>query len=224
MKKLILPIGLLWLVACSNNADQKATPTESSKGTTVVTDELPDKDELAPVTQVFTNLDSNFNTGSFYPSGIDSVQYAQLVKIDSGSMKEFIPYLIYNADSSLAADPYSYNYIIHQQKGKTKVSEAGPDVEIGLVDLKQNSRRRLWFSGPSSLILDAKWKSKNELLLGGVEQIDTSGYQPFVLVINVTNNHIDRWQSDEMITGQLNDVLKQKLEAQLNATKTTRAF
>lgn len=224
MKKLLLPIGLLCLVACSNNADQKAAPSDSIQGTAMVTDELPEEEKLAPVTQVFTNLDSNFNTGSFYPSGIDSVQYAQLAKIDSGNLKEFIPYLIYNADSSLAADPYSYNYIIHQQKGKTKVSEAGPDVEIGLIDLKQNTRRRLWYSGPAATILDAKWKNKNELLLGGVEQIDTSGYQPFVLVINVTNNHIDRWQSDEMLTGQLNDVLKQKLEAQLNATKTTRAF
>lgn len=224
MKKFLLPIGLFWLVACKNNTDQKASPTESSQGTTVVTDELPEEEELAPVTQVFTSLDSNFNTGSFYPSGIDSVQYAQLAKIDAGSMKEFIPFLIYNADSSLAVDPYSYNYIIHQQKGKTKVSEAGPDVEIGLVDLKQNTRRRLWFSGPAATILDAKWKSKNELLLGGVEQIDTSGYQPFVLVINVTNNHIDRWQSDEMLTGQVNDVLKKRLEAQLNAIKTTRAF
>lgn len=224
MKKLILPIGLLWFVACTNKADQQATPSDSSQGTTVVTDELPEADELAPVTQAFTNLDSSFNVGSFYPSGIDSVQFTQLSKIDSGNLREFIPYLIYNADSSLAADPYSYNYIIHEQKGKSKVSEAGPDVEIGLIDLKKNTRRRLWYSGPAAVILDAKWKNKNELLLGGVEQIDTAGFQPFVLVINVANNHIDRWQSDEMLTGQVNDVLKQKLEAQLNASRTTRAF
>jgi hypothetical protein len=224
MKKLLLPIGLFCVVACSNNADQKAAvPNDSSQGNAVIIDELPEE-ELAPVTQVFTSLDSNFNTGSFYPSGVDSVQNAQLAKIDSGSLKEFIPYLIYNADSSLAADPYSYNYIIHQQKGKTKVSEAGPDVEIGLVDLKQNTRRRLWYSGPAAVILDAKWKNNNELLLGGVEQVDTAGYQPFVLVINIANNHIDRWQSDEMLTGQVNDVLKQKLEAQLNTTRTTRVF
>jgi len=224
MKRIILPIGLLFFMACTNNADQQApTPTDSITGD-VITDELPEAEELAPVTEVFTTLDSSFNTGSFYQSGIDSVSFSQLTKIDSGSLKEFVPYLVFNADSTLAIDPYSYNYVIQKRQGRYKVSEAGPDVEIGLVDLKQNARRRLWYSGPASAILDAKWKSKTELLLSGVEQLDTAGYQPFVLVIDVTDNHVQRWQSDEILDGQVNDVLKQRLEAQLNASRTNRVF
>ncbi|HYH15122.1 MAG TPA: hypothetical protein VD794_07880 [Flavisolibacter sp.] len=224
MKRIILPIGLLFFIACTSNTDQQATPTTDSIEGAVITDELPEEDELAPVTQVFTTLDSNFNTGSFYQSGIDSVSFTQLSKLDSGSLKEFVPYLIFNADSSLAIDPYSYNYIIQQRKGKYKVNEAGPDVEIGLVDLRQNARRRLWYSGPAAAILDAKWKDKTQLLLSGIEQLDTAGYQPFVLIIDVTDNHIQRWQSDEILEGPVNDVLKQKLEAQLNAPRTIRAF
>lgn len=223
MKKHILPIGLLFFLACTNNADKQATPADSATNV-VITDEIPEEDELEPATQVFSSLDSNFNTESFYESGADSVRFTQLSKIDSGSLREFVPYLIFNADSSLAIDPYSYNYIIQQRNGKQKVSEAGPDVEIALIDVKQNTRRRLWYSGPAAAILDAKWKNKTELLLSGVEQIDTAGYQPFVLEINVANNQIERWQSDEMITGQVNDVLKQKLEAQLNAPRTNRVF
>jgi hypothetical protein len=225
MKKFILPIGLVFFLACTNNADQQATPpTDSVTGSTVITNELPQEDELQPVTQVFTKLDSTFNAGSFYQSGIDSVRYAELSKIDSASLKEFIPYLIFNADSSLAIDPYSYNYIIQKRNGKYRLSEAGPDVEIGLIDVKQNVRRRLWFSGPAAAILDAKWKNKTELWLSGVEQLDTTGYQPFVLEINVTDNHVQRYQSDEALNGPVNDVLKQKLEAQLNAPRTNRAF
>jgi hypothetical protein len=224
MKKLLLPLGWLFFIACTNNVDKQATPVDSSAGGTVVTDELPEAEELGPITKVFTNVDSTFNTGSFYPSGVDSVPSTQSYQVDSGSLRAFAPVLIYNTDSSLAIDPYSYNYIIHQQQGQQKVSEAGPDVEVALIDLKNNTRRRLWYSGPAAAILDAKWKNKNELLLGGAEQVDTAGYQPFVLVVNITNNHIDRWQSDEMLKGPVNDVLKQRLEAHLNATRTTRAF
>jgi len=224
MKKIILPIGFLFFMACTNNADQQATPPTDSGDGTVITNELPEAAELAPVTDVFTTLDSNFNAGSFYQSGIDSVSFSQLSKIDSGSMKEFVPYLIFNADSTLAIDPYSYNYIIQKRQGRYRVSEAGPDVEIGLVDLKQNARRRLWYSGPAAAILDAKWKSKTELLLSGVEQLDTAGYQPFVLVIDVTDNHVQRWQSDEILDGRVTDVLKQRLEARLNAPRTNRVF
>jgi hypothetical protein len=223
MKKFILPFGLLLLAACSNEADQQASPTDSA-GTTVITDELPEDEELASVTQVFTSLDSTFNAGSFYEAGADSVQFSQLSQIDSGSLQEFVPYLIFNADSSLAIDPYSYNYIIQQRNGKQKVSEAGPDVEIGLVDVKRHTRRRLWYSGPAATILDARWKNNTELWLTGIEQLDTAGYQPFVLAINTANNQIHRWQSDEILNGQVNDVLKQKLEAQLNAPRTTRVF
>ena len=223
MNKILLVSTLLFFAACTNDAADEPKVSDSMSNT-VITDELPEEDEIAPVAQVFTSLDSGFNAGSFYESGIDSLQLTQLAKIDSGNLEEFVPYLIYNADSTLAIDPYSYNYVIQDRNGTKKVSQAGPDVEIALIDIKQNTRRRLWFGGPSTAILDAKWKNKNELWLSGIESLDTAGYQPFILAINVTNNQVQRWQSDEIVKTQVNDILKRKLEAQANAPRTNRAF
>jgi hypothetical protein len=221
----ILPLSafLFFFAACSNDAANEPKATDSISNT-VITDELPEEEEIAPVAEVFTTLDSNFNTGSFYDSGTDSLRQARLAKIDSGSLKEFVPYLIYNADSSLAIDPYSYNYIIQERNGTRRISDAGPDVEIALIDVKQGTRRRIWFGGPSTAILDAKWKNKNELWLSGIESLDTAGFQPFILSIDIANKQVQRWQSDEIVKTEVNDVLRRKLEAQANAPKTNRVF
>lgn len=182
------------------------------------------EDDLLPVTEVFTQLDSSFNRGSFYESGIDTLDRKTPTPLDTTGISAFIPFLIYNEDSSMAIDPYSYNYVILQRGGQQKVSEGGPDVEVSLIDLRQKTKSRLWFGGPSSQLLDLQWKNKEELWISGTEEMDSAHYQPFVLSINTRDLTIQRWSSDELLQGEKKDLLKQRLQAKLNATRTNRAF
>ncbi|GAA4337895.1 hypothetical protein GCM10023184_33960 [Flaviaesturariibacter amylovorans] len=93
-------------------------------------------------------------------------------------LAQWKPYLMYNADSSLAIDLYSYNYVLRRRGGKTTLEEGGPDFEVGLIDLAKGTRRRLFFTGTAASVLDAAWTDSRTVLLAVAEVRSDDGFRP----------------------------------------------
>jgi hypothetical protein len=188
-KKFIPFLTVLILIACNNNN----SPKEENKETIEEVEEPyvnPTKQEISSafptVYQFFSAKDSSFSTSKFQQMSSEPVTSPDL-KLSEAS-KRYYPLFIYNADSSYAIDLYSYNVILREKNGKTVVNQAGPDVEVALVDLKNQTRKRIYFGGSSSAVLDAKWINNNELILLTGEIISASKFQPQVLQYKLSDN------------------------------------
>src|SRR5690349_11176495 len=108
----------LLVMACNNNADDKAT-TDS---TTIASEEevgAMDLQESFP--SLFTylkNQDSSLSTEKFSPAEASIISGLAPAPLDAENAKEFHPYFFYNRDSSLAIDLYSYNHFPREKEGK----------------------------------------------------------------------------------------------------------
>jgi hypothetical protein len=167
---------IAFLAACndSNNAVTTITNVQDTLQE-AVTDA-----EVAVVKQSFPELfaylkkqDPTFSEDSFLLSGESRVEPVAPAPVDTQQLKPFQKYLIYNGDSSLALDLYSYNYIVTQRNGTNRLEEAGPDTEVAVIDFKANLRRRVFFGGPSHTLWDAQWRGPQDLLLPGTK----AGYE-----------------------------------------------
>ena len=220
MRKTILyPVLLLTLAACQNSSTEKQVVEDSSVHGEIILNEL---DTLKAISRSFAEIDSTFDMASFEQAGSAPVPATDVTPIVQEQLQPFMPYLIYNADSTRAIDPYSYNYVIRERNGQKQVADAGPDSEIALVDFKTKTRRRLWFSGPSARIVDVQWKNGNVLWIAGVEEITTDTYVPFIQQINTVTNTVLSYQSgDTLHTTTQQNKLKSGLEQKI---RTSRVF
>jgi hypothetical protein len=89
------------------------------------------------------------------------------------------PFLKYSPDSTQFIDLDSYNIDIKKDsKGRFTGNELGPDYEVSLVDVEDNTRTRLAFLGPGGSIEDALWLDNNTLVLMGVQDNEKNGKTP----------------------------------------------
>jgi hypothetical protein len=187
-------LALMVLVGCSNNQNSK----EQQNSDTTETKEP----HVDPVSQeintafpyechFFSSQDSSFTAAKFAEAsnGVSDDPYLNL----SDEVKDFEPYFLYNSDSSFAVDLYSYNILLEKENGKTVAEAAGPDTEVGLIDLKNKTRKRIYFGGTSSAVLDAKWINKQQFLLLTGEIIDKENFRPQVLKYTVTTNAMNEF-------------------------------
>jgi hypothetical protein len=61
-----------------------------------------------------------------------------------------------------------------------RVEFAGPDTEIGLIDLEKKTRKRILFLGSSGLVLDGKWDEKGNIILAGAQDAGQGNLQPII--------------------------------------------
>lgn len=182
MKKFIPLLFVLVLLACNNNNSSKKVDKN-----TIEEEEIPYVDPVQqeissafpPAYQFFSARDSSFDASKFQQMSSQKINNPDL-KL-SETLKSYDPLFIFNADSSYAIDLYSYNYILQRRNGETVVNHAGPDVEAALIDLKNKTRKRIYFGGSSSALLDAKWTTKDEFFLLMGEIIEQSKFQPRIL-------------------------------------------
>lgn len=184
IKYLSVFILAIFFIACSNNRQPKEESTNVQEAEEPYVD--PDQQKLTTVFsdiyRQFAQQDSSFNPGRFELAGDDSLTTPPLA--ETKQLLAYYPYFIYNKDSSYAIDLYSYNVLLIKRNGKTLVTESGPDTEVGLVNLKNKTRQRIYFGGSSSTVLDAKWSGNNELFLMTGELIGNDKFQPAILKYN----------------------------------------
>ena len=213
MKKLRGLLFCCCLLAACNNAENAIT--NASKEDT--TEEEVVDNGLAEVKQSFPQLfqylrkqDSTFSEDSFLLAGENKVETVPPAPIDSAKLKPFQKYLIYNSDSSLALDLYSYNYIATTRNGQNRLEEAGPDSEAAVLDLKKGTRRRVFFGGPSQTLWDAKWTKPDELLLIGAESHEDKVI-PTIWQVNLKDTSMQVFAYQGEVKADMSSYTAQKL-------------
>ena len=202
MKRNLLFITLiLALASCSNN--EQANNTHGITDSTSLEDSMSVEPENNQLTE--TSISTLNNSGIYKFAKDKSPEFEwkkfQLVRFwnldDAAATENFTPeksyyqaygsFLKYAPDSLKFIDLDSYNIDIRKNKdGRLIGYEQGPDVEVSLVDLKKNQKKRLLFLGPGNSIEDATWIDNDNLLLIGtaVDSVGT-GSIPTVWKYNV---------------------------------------
>lgn len=217
MKKQVWMIGfVLLLMACNNSADN------TSSNDTVQSNEQEEMEEATHLQESFPDLyaylkkqDTSLDIDKFNDGGIAALTDLAAVPVDE-KIKSFSPYFIYNADSSLAIDLYSYNYMQRQKEGKNVLQMAGPDSEVGLINFKNNTRQRVFFSGPSVLILDAKWTSPEEILIAGAEEVGNEKIKPILWKIDLSDSTQHSFSYSDTLSAKVYTYTDEKLQERKN--------
>lgn len=164
--------------------------------------------------QLFSYLkkqDTTFSEEHFLLSGESEVETVPSTPIDEARLQPFQKYLIYNNDSSLALDLYSYSYIITNSGGKSRLEEASPDSEAAIIDFKKKTRKRIFFGGPSHVLWDAKWTAPKELLLISAESREDSHVIPTIWHINLRDDSIQVYAYEGELAADISGYRNEKL-------------
>ncbi|MER3498619.1 MAG: hypothetical protein C4308_08310 [Chitinophagaceae bacterium] len=169
-KRYFFAVAAIFLfTACNNDASSNGNEEDSSS---VV---IGPRESTLLFSAEFPELyDYIFERDSSLAKQVAMAQPAALIdsvesKLNPAEYNSFKPYFIYNTDSSFAIDIVSYNFVITKKRGKRWLEPAGPDSEVSLLDLKQKLKKRILFFGPSRVVLDAKWKDPQRLLVAVAE-------------------------------------------------------
>lgn len=173
---------ILILVSCTNT-------DRSNNNETTETNEETQPVSIAkkfPELVSFLKLqDSDFSPARFERQEIEGRRdTVQDLPIDTAGIKPYLPFLIYNSDRSMAIDAVSYNYVVKKKKDSLILLEGGPDVEIGLLDFRNNSRKQLFFSGTVASFLEAKWDGPDTVLFAIALEAATDSIRPVIWEYN----------------------------------------
>ncbi len=83
------------------------------------------------------------------------------------------------------------------------LERAGPDTEVGIIDLKSGMRTRIFFSGPGTVIREGKWLDENSVLLGGAEEVSSTSIRPILLRIDLKQNSLQRFTYADSVKAKL---------------------
>ncbi len=190
----------LFLFSC-NNAEE-AKPAEGLPDT-VTMDEVvtvPPVDKAFPeLYRYLYNSDKNFSNAEFEGGETEMEQDTTIKKLEPRTLEPFRDYLIYNRDSSYAIDPVTYNYIPVKQRGKTVLAEGGPDFELGLIDLKNYTRRQLLFFGTMGTVMDASWEDDQTIMIAGAKEIVGDSLRPVIWKYEIPSRTWHIYTYKEMI-------------------------
>jgi hypothetical protein len=210
MRKFFAVAFLLIVISCNNEAKNT-----SETGTDTVETEYPvsqiDFEKTFPaLTGFIRSEDSTFQPYTF--SNPDEMELDSFTphKTNRGFFEEYGQYLLYNADSSLALDLVSYNFVIDKKDGQEQLKFAGPDTEIGLITIKDSSRKRMLFLGASGMVLDGKWDTQGNIILAGGQDAGDERFQPLVWKIYPGNNRMEVMQYPGTIKVNLENFFKEK--------------
>jgi hypothetical protein len=211
----------LWLFAALLAGCNNSTGDNSTTGLNDLQDSLQEAltdAEVSVTQQSFPELfqylgkqDSTFSQDSFLLSGESKIEQVPPMQVDEARLKPFQQYLIYNEDSSLALDLYSYNYIVARRGGNTTLEEAGPDSEAAVIDRNAGTRRRIFFGGPSHTLWDAKWINNWELLLIGAESRENDRVIPTIWQVNLQDTSIQVFAYQGEVQANMTGYRREKL-------------
>ncbi|OLY90934.1 hypothetical protein SAMN05444008_1178 [Cnuella takakiae] len=203
----IAAIGLC--TSCTNNAD-----TESATTDTAAAQPEADLSQLTPearmVQTAFPNMymflegqDPSFDPANFQETEGGYGEPLPPRFFAPEELEQFKPYLIYNTDSTKAIDLVSYNYIIDKKDGQQVLTGAGPDTEVGIINLQNNMRTRIFFAGPGTVMREGKWIDSSTVMLGGAETLSNTAIKPFLLRINLNEKSVQKFAYADSVKGKL---------------------
>jgi len=116
--------------------------------------------------------------------------------LDKDFLKTYQSVLIYSPDEKKVLDLGSYGTVIQKNsKGQARIQTGEPDIEIAVVDLPTKNRRRIFFSGPGSLIEKGFWMNDSTVVLAGKSHEQKAEIPMLWLIrMNNTSNYITRYE------------------------------
>jgi hypothetical protein len=168
------------------------------------------------LSQYLQSQDPSFSENRFTTGEVVSRDTMPYHPIAEGSMEPYRSFLVYNADSSFAIDIVSYNFIETKKGGRKRLEFAGPDTEVGLIDVKNNMRRRILFLGSAGLVLDAKWEG-NKILIAGAEDAGQEQIRPLMWRFNVQDSALEMFS----FPGTIKANVQEYYETKYNRSRTT---
>ena len=210
-----LAFAVLLVTACNND---NSTTTETTTTETEMEMKAPANEPSGPAGRLAQNFPDLFAYmgAHFLTLSEGAIESLPPVKMEPEQLKPFEGFLIYNEDSTKAIDLFSYNYIITRRNGEVKLEEAGPDTEIAVIDVATNMRRRIFFSGPSVTVFEAKWNGDNEVIMAGAEQLQNNSIKPIIWQYNLSDSTLQMYSYDEAVTADMKGFMNKRRAPQRN--------
>jgi hypothetical protein len=210
--------GILFFASCANNSGEE-NGKEDSTATEVVDETGYAVDRQFPqLTSYLKTQDPSFSADKFEGGEMEKKDHAAAEKIDSDHLAPYKPYLIYNSDSSRAIDMVSYNYVVSKKNGRTVIEHGGPDTEVAVLDLKNNTRKRILFLGSSGTVLQAKWEDDNTVAIAGAQEVEEEKIKPSVWRYDLQTGRMELYQYNDAIGANIKDYAEQWLKGTLSPT------
>lgn len=204
MKKIsFVLLAALFLTACGNNAATKNEGIDSTEAGTAEGDAAWTKSAFPELYTLLKSQDASFNPAFFEETEGGTTTPTPPRFFPPEELAPFRPYLVYNGDSSRAIDMVSYNYIFTKKGRRDVLEPAGPDTEVGIIDLATGMRTRIFYSGPGMVIREGKWQDENTVLLGGAETVGNGFIRPVLLRINLEQNSLQRFSYADSLQAQV---------------------
>lgn len=161
--------------------------------------------------------DISFSLDSFMLSDTVSAQlYSTTADLSPEYFDLYGKLLVYNDDSSLFIDPFSYSLIIEKDKGgKLYAREGEVDNEVAIINPKTNTRTRLLFCGPSCQVQKVFWYNDDVVCIMGLSSEYTDEYfTPMVWFVNIHNGMTIPYEySSNVNISEAYDYLKKFVES-----------
>ncbi|HEU4634393.1 MAG TPA: hypothetical protein VFS22_10430 [Flavisolibacter sp.] len=208
-------LGSILFASCNSNSDVETSKEDSVE----VVEETYAVDKQFP--EMFSYLqtqDSSFSVTKFEGGEMDTKDSLPPEKIDTNHLTPYKPYLIYNADSTKAIDLVSYNYVVSKKKGQAVLEQGGPDTEVAILNLKDNTRKRILFLGSSGTVLQAKWENGNTVAIAGAQEVEEGKLKPSIWRYNLATGKTELYQYSDVINANIQDYAEQWLKNKASHT------
>lgn len=232
MRFTLSSLALLFvLAACNDQSPEPVGDTPAINDTVIADEGVEVEQEPAPVGakaasvfpelfQYFSAQDSAFRPDGFEAFGVEKDTTA-LWPLDREALRPFLPYLVYNRDSSMAIDYVSPNFVLRKRGGVQQLAFGGPDTEVQLIDFKKGTRRRILFLGTLGYVCDAAWLDANHLLIAGAEGAEDK-IIPLLWRYDVQANTIEPMRYRHPLNIEVTDYAEKDLNSK--TVKTSPAF
>ena len=179
--KALIPIAFLFFLAGCSDASDSTSKEENNEDSVLHEEALPQVEVVFPeMFRHFTMADSSFSSESFEGGQTDIRTDSADQQITNETIARYLPFLIFNPDSTYAIDLVTRNYVHDQRNDRTILAEGEPDFEVGLIDLRNNKRKQLLFFGTMGTVLDAGWHDNSTVMIAGANEVLADSIRPVI--------------------------------------------
>lgn len=211
---------MFWLLAgCTGNDDRRSKNLgEDQPGGGSREDGAPEihADLFPGLTAFYQKQVPSFDPYAFEMTGELRDQQYITTAYNENQVAAFKPLLTYNADSSRAIDMYSGSFVAVTKNGQTKFESGEPDTEVALIDFKNKTRKRIFYTGPSFLVLDVRWLNDSVILLAGALAYGADQVQPQIHKIFLMEGVHEIYEIHDPVSVNFSEYHEQRIKAALN--------
>jgi hypothetical protein len=208
MKLFIALTAVIFLLSCNSGSDKPANidtssiappDTASTYSAIDSSSEFLDtfSSNLQPwLEQTIKNPEVRLKDFKYADNWVDDSLVISRQNLDGDFLKTYESVLVYSPDEKKVLDVGSYGSVITKnKKGKSTIQPGGPDVEVAIIDVPGKKRRRIFFSGPGSLVEKGFWMNDSTVVLAGKSHEQNAEIPMLWMIrLNDTSNFITRYE------------------------------